>query len=147
VEFANRLRTLCRERDIIVRWGGEEFMLLLRGARVEEVTTLVERVRRSLADTPVQLHSGANVPITCSIGFAPWPLSRNWPTLGDWDQSVSLADRALYAAKSAGKNAWVGVVPDAGMDRSTLLALLAGAAPADLPRGSVVVLHSTDSPP
>ena len=35
------------------------------------------------------------------------PLSRNWPTLGDWDQSVSLADRALYAAKAMGKNAWV----------------------------------------
>lgn len=142
VELAGRLRTLCRERDVIVRWGGEEFMLLLRDARLEEVTTLVERIRMALADKPVELHSGARLSISCSIGFAPWPLSRNWPTLGEWDQSVSLADRALYAAKAAGKNAWVGVVPEAGIDRSALLTLLAGGTPEDLREGSVLVLHS-----
>lgn len=147
VEFADRLRRLRRERDAVVRWGGEEFMLLLRDVSPAEVAAQVERVRRSLADRPVQLRNGGKLDCSCSVGFAPWPLSRNWPSLGDWDQSVSLADRALYAAKAMGKNAWVGVVPAEDLDRATLMALLAGTAPGDLPPGSVQVLHSGDAPP
>jgi len=147
VEFADRLRRLRRERDAVVRWGGEEFMLLLRDVSVAEVAAQVERIRRTLADRPVQLRNGGRLECTCSIGFAPWPLSRSWPSLGDWDQSVSLADRALYAAKAMGKNAWVGVVPSEDIDRATLMALLAGTPPGELPPGSVEVHHSGGSTP
>ena len=142
VEFAGRLRSLRRERDAVVRWGGEEFMLLLRDLDPQELAAQVERIRRSLADQPVQLRNGARLEVTCSIGVAPWPLSRSWPSLGDWDQSVSLADRALYAAKGLGKNAWVAVIPSEDIDRSTLMSLLAGTPPDELPAGAVDVLHS-----
>ena len=54
VEFAGRLRHLRRERDAVVRWGGEEFMLLLRDVSASEVAVQVERIRRTLADRPVQ---------------------------------------------------------------------------------------------
>lgn len=148
VEVARRLRTICRERDLLVRWGGEEFLLLVRDAHLDDAPQVAERIRASVADTPMMLaNNGHTVPITCSIGVAPWPLSPLWPSLGDWEQSVSLADMALYAAKAAGKNAWVGLVPGPDGDRSSLLSLLAGAIPEETPPGSVRVLHSTTEPP
>jgi len=67
--------------------------------------------------------------------------------MGDWEQSVNLADLALYAAKDAGKNAWVGVIPGPEVDRPSLQSLLAGAVPDELRPGSVEVLHSTASTP
>ncbi len=147
VAVATRLRGVLRERDTLVRWGGEEFLLLAREARLEDATGLAERVRQAVCATPVPLGNGQSVTVTCSVGFAPWPLSAAWPALGDWEQSVSLADRALYAAKAAGKNAWVGVLPGAEVERSGLHALLAGADPATLRPGCVQVLHSTPQPP
>lgn len=148
VEVARRLRAICRERDLLVRWGGEEFLLLVRDAHLDDAPQVAERIRASVADAPMTLAGNVHtVPVTCSIGVAPWPLSPLWPSLGDWEQSVSLADMALYAAKSAGKNAWVGVVPGPDAGRPSLQSLLAGAVPEELPPGSVQVLHSTAAPP
>ena len=147
VEVARRLRHVCRERDILVRWGGEEFLLVARDAHLPDAPGLAERIRDAIAGTPVTLASGRTLDITASIGAAPWPLSTRWPALGDWEQSVSLADRALYAAKAAGKNAWVAVMPGPSVDRSGLLSLLAGTAPTRLPEGCVEVLHSTREAP
>lgn len=147
VEVARRLREVCRECDIVVRWGGEEFLLLVRDAQLKDAAGLAERIRRIIADAPVQLDSGWSLQVTGSVGLAPWPLSARWPALGDWEQSVSLADRALYAAKAAGKNAWVAVLPGPEVDRSALRSLLAGAAPDALRPGTIRVLHSTKSAP
>lgn len=147
VAFADRLRQLCRERDILVRWGGEEFLMLLRNVRLDEAGPLAERIRRASADRPIETAAGPRLATTCSIGFAPWPLDPAWPALGDWEQSIALADRALYAAKASGKNAWVGLLPGPAADRADLLSLLGGTAPQRLPEGSVLVLHSTDQPP
>jgi len=142
VATASRLRRLCREHDIVVRWGGEEFLMLALHTGAAEASQLAERIRRSMADAPVQLQSGRELAVTCSIGFAQWPLSPQWPALGDWEQSVSLADRALYAAKDAGKNAWVGVAAGPAVDRACLQQLLAGVPPQLLHAGCVDVLHS-----
>ncbi|PBS12906.1 GGDEF domain-containing protein [Lysobacteraceae bacterium NML93-0792] len=141
VQFAQRLRTLCREGDLLVRWGGEEFVLVTRLGDADAAARLAERIRAAIAVEPMVLSHGAALSITCSIGFAPWPFSAAWPALGDWQQTSALADRCLYAAKAAGRNAWVGVVPGRAPDRWHLQALLAGADPHTL-GDSVRVLHS-----
>jgi diguanylate cyclase (GGDEF)-like protein len=147
IAFAERLRLLCRERDILVRWGGEEFLLLLRDTTIDDIEKVAERIRHAIADTPVALSTGQHLAVTCSIGFAPWPLAPAWPTLGDWEASVNLADRALYAAKAAGKNAWVGLTAGPDIDRACLQQLLAGAAPEQLHPGCVQLHHSTEKAP
>ena len=146
VQFAGRMRALTRDTDLLLRWGGEEFMLVVRLDDADAAARLAERIRSTVADTPIALAHGVTLRMTCSIGFAPWPFSNAWPTLGDWQQTTAIADRCLYAAKGAGRNAWVGLVPGPGADRSRLQALLSGADPATL-GDAVRVLHSTATVP
>ena len=147
VSFADRLRRLCRDQDLLVRWGGEEFLLVARGIGVEAAATVAERVRKAIADRPVVLDDGHNLTLSCSIGFAPWPFHLEWTSLGDCEQSMHLADRCLYAAKTGGRNAWVGLVPGIAPDRPGLQALLAGARPDDVPPACIRVLHSSPRRP
>ncbi|NZA27116.1 diguanylate cyclase [Luteimonas sp. SJ-92] len=147
VHFADRLRLLCREQDLLVRWGGEEFLLISRFTRIEDAMRLAERIRDAIARQPIRARPGVLLELTCSIGFAPWPFSLEWPALGEWEDSVAMADRCLYAAKRGGKNAWVGLAPGPAPDEAGVLALLAGTAP-DLPGPDCVqVLHSGDAAP
>lgn len=111
VQFAQRLREVFRVSDHLVRWGGEEFLVVAREAGRAHAAELAERVRRLVADRDFVLEGNVAVRCTASIGFAPFPLVPELPTVADWEEVVDLADRLLYAAKRAGRNAWLGVFP------------------------------------
>jgi diguanylate cyclase (GGDEF)-like protein len=142
VHFADRLRLLCRDHDLLVRWGGEEFLLITRFTHVADAAQLAERIREAIAGQPIRVAPGLVLPLTCSIGFAPWPFASECPDVGDWEACVGLADRCLYAAKRGTKDAWVGVVPGPAPDRTGVQALLAGAAPGEVGAACAQVLHS-----
>jgi len=94
------LRQVLRRSDQVARWGGEEFVLLLPGASVEQALALAERQRAAVAEADLGL--GAEVPLphaTVSIGVAS-------VQAGDADLGalIARADRALYAAKAGGRN-------------------------------------------
>lgn len=105
VAHAQRLREALGAEDEVARWGGEEFLVLLRHADAERTRALVERLRVRLAQ-PIatvkgELHAGA------SLGFANLPLPGvRHPDA--WHYSIQLADSALYLAKRAGRDAWAG---------------------------------------
>lgn len=101
----------CRQaQDVVVRWGGEEFLWLAHGAGLDQAAALCRRVRQELALHPFE-HGGRPLPITVSIGFAPRPL---WPLEeADWTLSLRVADDALYLAKHSGRDRWVGFAPAA----------------------------------
>jgi diguanylate cyclase (GGDEF)-like protein len=111
VQFGQRLREVFRASDHLVRWGGEEFLVVARETGPEYAAELAERVRRRVADQPFLLDGGVAVRCTASIGFAPFPLLPALPTAAGWEEVVDLADRLLYAAKRGGRNAWLGVFP------------------------------------
>jgi diguanylate cyclase (GGDEF)-like protein len=93
--FAETARGVVRDRDHVVRWGGEEFALLLPGANAERAAEVVERLRASLA----QAHLVAGTPIfTASFGIADSTMARDRETL------IRLADEALYRSKQAGRD-------------------------------------------
>ncbi|SFU94706.1 sensor domain-containing diguanylate cyclase [Pseudoduganella namucuonensis] len=106
VQVQERLREVFRESDHLIRWGGEEFLVLARATDREEAKVVAERVRRAVANRDFQLPDGTTLSKTCSIGFACFPFLPLQPRLLSWSQVVELADLGLYIAKHSGRNAW-----------------------------------------
>ena len=108
VQFAQRLRTLTRQQDFLFRWGGEEFLILLRGIPREEVPLIAERLRHAVAEQPFHLGPGQALSRTASIGHASFPVDPDAPLALNWQQAIDLADSRLFEAKRLGRNRCVG---------------------------------------
>lgn len=96
---ADRMRAEVRPYDVVGRYGGEEFMILIQAHDGREVAAVAERIRARLAELPVATSAGA-VRITASLGVAVYDGTSD----PDEEALVGAADRALYRAKSKGKN-------------------------------------------
>jgi len=119
VEMARRLRSVIRETDFLIRWGGEEFLLVARATHAGEGAVLAERLRGVVAEQPFEIGDGKSLPVTCSIGFASFPFYADEPRLASWSEVTRLADQALYVAKEGGRNRWAGIeARDAARDRA-----------------------------
>jgi len=114
-QIAERLRAVFRSSDHLVRWGGEEFLVVARDVDLQQAIDLAERVRRSFAEQPFVIEQGLNLSRTCSIGFAPLPWCRQAPERIGWEQVVDFADTGLYLAKQLQRDAWIGWTPNATM--------------------------------
>ncbi len=110
-----------RDSDITARWGGEEFLLLLRRVDAVEVLQIAERLRQDIATYAFADGRGGAIHLTCSIGFSLHPLT---PRAGSeaFDAVLELADVALYQAKADGRNACVGLLAADDLPVSTLQA-------------------------
>jgi len=109
VQMRERLQEVFRESDYLVRWGGEEFLVVARGTSRDGLPELAERARNLVASRPFVMPDGRPLSVTCSIGYACFPLNRANPRAEHWSEALALADAALYAAKREGRNRWVGV--------------------------------------
>lgn len=103
------LREAVRETDTIIRWGGEEFLIVARNANYLEAEVLAERIRMRIADHNFVLPDGKTLHRTCSIGLTTYPFIPTSVESFTWEQVVDIADQCLYAAKHGGRNAWVGL--------------------------------------
>lgn len=110
VQMRQRLQEAFRQADYLVRWGGEEFLIVARTTSRLQATELAERACAAVADTPFELVDGTLIHKTCSLGFAAFPLAPAWPAALDWSAVVDLADQALYTVKHNGRNGWLGLV-------------------------------------
>jgi diguanylate cyclase (GGDEF)-like protein len=111
VELARRLKAVLREEDLVVRWGGEEFLVLVQAMAHERVEPLAQRLLNAVASVPVALGE-VRIPVTTSIGFAEFPLPPQRLAL-PWALAVDIVDNAMYVAKTLGRNraCGVGLVP------------------------------------
>ncbi|MFO1341261.1 MAG: two-component regulator propeller domain-containing protein [Burkholderiaceae bacterium] len=109
VQFGRRLRSVLRESDYLVRWGGEEFLAVARDTDRARAEELAERMRAVVADVAFATEHGEPLPVSCSIGFACLPFVIARPHAFGWQEVVRLADMALLAAKRSGRNTWVGL--------------------------------------
>jgi diguanylate cyclase (GGDEF)-like protein len=104
-----------RATDVAGRTGGEEFVLVLPETGLEDALASAERVRLTVARTPVPTDEAAQpIPLTVSIGVAALE-----PGAGSLDELLARADEALYAAKRSGRNRVCVAAPrDAGLRRA-----------------------------
>ncbi|HSC67564.1 MAG TPA: two-component regulator propeller domain-containing protein [Cellvibrio sp.] len=110
IQLSDLLTKICRESDCVVRWGGEEFLIVSRFADREEAPLMAERIRKSIEQHDFTLPDGGTLKKTCSIGFACFPFLREQPAALSWEQVIDIADRALYAAKKSGRNRSIGLI-------------------------------------
>jgi diguanylate cyclase (GGDEF)-like protein len=111
VELARRLREVARASDSVVRWGGEEFLLISRWADRDAGDVLALRLLEAVGDFPFTFAPGRTATVTCSVGWAPYPWQPGQPEAASFEEVLSLADRALYLAKREGRDRAVGVRP------------------------------------
>ncbi|MBF0417513.1 MAG: diguanylate cyclase [Magnetococcales bacterium] len=99
-DAAQLLKKVSRKSDLFVRYGGEEFLLLLPGAAEEKVLEIAKRLHESMVEHPFPTVGQ----VTASFGVA--------TTLRHPDNLVARADQALYSAKAAGRNRVVAADPE-----------------------------------
>jgi len=110
-EVAKRIASVMRRSDDLVRWGGEEFLLVCRTTDRENAPLFCERVLEAIRETPFDVGNGVEIHKTCSIGWAPFPWIKNEANLLSIDNVIELADRAMYLAKREGRNRSYGMLP------------------------------------
>ena len=115
---AQRLTTVVRKSDVLVRWGGEEFLIMSRSTDPSGTPPFCSRVLEVMSSEPFDLGHGISVRKTCSIGWAAYPWSRAAYEALCAEESIVLADAALYMAKASGRNQGVGIVPGDGASRN-----------------------------
>jgi len=108
-QIRDLLNQACRSSDTLIRWGGDEFLIVAREATRAHVEALAERIRQSVADHLFDIGTSQPVQLTCSLGFACYPFVAANPRLYAWEEVVDIADRALYVAKRHGPNMWAGI--------------------------------------
>ena len=123
-QMRRRLLATFRESDFVIRWGGEEFLVVARGTHRRKAAELAERARAAVADVPFMLPDGTALTKTCSIGYACFPPARHAPQGADWQVVTEIADAALYVVKNSGRNGWYGVTSVAVNDAEGLRRLL-----------------------
>jgi diguanylate cyclase (GGDEF)-like protein len=118
IEVAKRLNEAVRSDDLVVRWGGEEFLILAPRAAPEQAEQMAARVLAALGNASIDVGTAA-LRVTASIGYARFPLP---PYSADvpWEQAINLADMALYTAKNQGRNRAVGITSTTASTRELL---------------------------
>ena len=115
VQAAERLRTLLHPSDTLVRWGGEEFLLLTRPGSRAGAPQLAERLCDALRAQDFELPGGQTLAVRASIGLTCYPLDPQQVQAWNWESTLQLADAALYAAKAAGRDGWVACLSAHGL--------------------------------
>jgi diguanylate cyclase (GGDEF)-like protein len=107
IEVARRLREALRAEDLVVRWGGEEFLIVVESRAVETVQALAQRLLDMIA-VPSISYAQQPIAVTASIGFASFPIEPNDLAV-NWERAINLVDTVMYMAKAHGRNRAYGV--------------------------------------
>jgi diguanylate cyclase (GGDEF)-like protein len=110
--FAKVAQSAVRAGDIVARWGGEEFLIVMEVDDRETAHVLAERVRVAVSKSPVTDKSGRSIDVTCSIGACLFPFDSTRAGDLTWQETMELADASLYRAKSKGRNCTMWAQPD-----------------------------------
>ncbi|HEY9063098.1 MAG TPA: AAA family ATPase [Pseudobacteroides sp.] len=104
ISISKVLKQMVRADDILVRWGGEEFLIILYNVKPEYLDKFSKRVIEEVNKTPIEISPNKTINKTCSIGYVQMPLEITTPDLLNLEQMINISDYALYCAKEKGRN-------------------------------------------
>ena len=107
IAIAGRLRETLREEDMVMRWGGEEFLVYAPAVSPRRLNDIARRLMDAISGAPI-MYRGDAIRLTTSIGFAPVPVRPGDDPL-TWERALGLIDQALYMAKLYGRNRAYGI--------------------------------------
>ena len=89
----------CRKSDTLVRWGGDEFIVILPETKLEDAAFVAERLRRAMCEHVFLASEGLTAHLTASFGVASFP-----ETCSSEAELIRLADQAMYRVKNRTRN-------------------------------------------
>jgi two-component system cell cycle response regulator len=118
-QVAGIMLTSVRATDFVVRYGGEEFVILLPETRVADAQQVADKLRKTIGDTIMEstTRPGITLKVSVSAGVAAYPVDG-----GSGEELILKADKALYYAKQHGRNRVVTVTEAESPDRESPLA-------------------------
>lgn len=99
VEFGKVLLKFVRDVDTVIRYGGDEYVIILVDADYDVAFKVAERIRQGIEHTPFLAEEGLDIRLTASIGVATYPIHAR-----DKKELLKIADRAMYSAKDISRN-------------------------------------------
>ena len=116
--IAENLRVALRDTDMIVRWGGEEFLAFLPANPRHGLDDIARRILSGIAAQTIR-YQNHDISVNVSVGFSPFPLAPGGTPL-PWERAVNLVDMALYMAKSHGRNRAYGINGFANFEQTSM---------------------------
>ena len=102
-EVARRLKSVVRDTDLVLRWGGEEFLIYSPKSNSTQITGLVDRVLRAIGSEAIRVGE-LHIPVTVTAGYIALPFSGVPEDICGWEKTLQMADMALYLGKAHGRN-------------------------------------------
>jgi len=122
VQLGKVFQSSVRQDDSIIRFGGEEFLVILKKTDPTYLNIFAEKIRKKVETTPFSISDeGKVIHKTCSIGYAAFPFYEEQPDLMSFEKTLQLADMGLLFAKKNGRNLAVRVNPTANIPRTDQL--------------------------
>lgn len=104
VSISQILKSIIRADDFLVRWGGEEFLIVLNNTNSDYLDRFSKKILQTIQNTPLKLLKDKTINKTCSLGFTQIPFNNNRPDFLTLEQAINLSDFGLYTAKETGRN-------------------------------------------
>jgi two-component system, cell cycle response regulator len=106
-EFSARISESIRESDMLIRWGGEEFILVAKLFENGDYHQIAERIRSTIYQSDFELENDITLKVSCTVGGIIYPNTQDNMLEMSCDQLIKLADNALYLGKRKSRNCWV----------------------------------------
>ena len=145
IQVRDILQKCCRKSDTIIRWGGDEFVIVGRHSSRLGAEKYAERIRFELAKHQYQIGEGNVARLSGSIGVTMFPFIPNNTNVLTWEQVITIADQAAYLAKENGRNAWVGLYGSRRMTSDDIFERMRNGLESLIKQGLVEVTTSLDT--